>query len=970
MPKQAVIVSNYRELRLYQTSKTPAYYEQFLLVDLADLQAFKTFYFLLCRQNFLPIKDTPQAVSAIARLLSASNEAQQQITQQLYEEYKAVRLNLVKHFRFTGSQDIVNRDQVLIEKAQKTLDRVLFIAFCEDRGLLPTKTLTNAHDRKDPYHPKPIWDNYKTVFRWVDLGNEDPPVPGYNGGLFQHDLILDEQLTVPDPLCTQFNRLTRFDFDTEVSVDILGHIFEQSVTDLEELKAEATKQEYDKKKGKRKTQGVFYTPAFITQYIVEVAVGGYLKQREQEMLQRFQLAHISEQATQQQRETEIKFWLAYRDEVLKQTRVIDPACGSGAFLIAAFDYLMRQYQRVNQALAALNHTPSYIELDRTILSNNLYGVDLSPESVEITKLSLWLKTAERGKTLTYLDDNIKVGNSIVNDFEVTDYAFNWNAEFPHVFAAGGFDVAIGNPPYVRQEFLSPIKPYLQTHYESYDGVADLYTYFYEKGLKILKPGGVLSYIVTNKWLRSGYGEPLRKFFTAQGVVEQIVDFGHAPIFQDADTFPCIVAVRKPEILSPTLPLKKGGSQHEVQSPPSQEGLGGISPVIICPVPREELANINLSQYVQQNSYTIPWSRFTANAWSLEPPAVDDLMRKIQQVGIPLKDFAGVKPCYGIKTGFNEAFLIDEATKNKLVQADPKSAEIIKLLLRGQDIKRWYPEWANLWIIFAHRDIDIENYPSIKSYLAEHRTKLEARAGKQLWWQWQASPSFCHLFEQPKLIYQEIQFHPAYSYDTDGYFTNNKAFILPKADLYILAVLNSPLIWWHNWRYLPHMKDEALTPVGELMEILPIAPPTDEILAEVEPIVNRLIELTKVNRETYRDVLDWLQIEYKIAKLGQKLEDFATLSFEEFVAEVRKRMPKTKSLDPLSPAAFKALRQAHNEYVPAIQIRSTEALQLEHRLSDLVNQAYGLTPAEIDLMWKTAPPRMPITQGDFDPPNPP
>lgn len=389
-------------------------------------------------------------------------------------------------------------------------------------------------------------------------------------------------------------------------------------------------------------------------------------------------------------------------------------------------------------------------------------------------------------------------------------------------------------------------------------------------------------------------------------------------------------------------------------------------MIICPVPREELANINLSQYVQQNSYTIPWSRFTANAWSLEPPAVDDLMRKIQQVGIPLKDFAGVKPLYSIKTCFNEAFLIDEATKNKLVQADPKSAEIIKPLLRGQNIKRWHPEWANIWVIFAHRDIDIEKYPIIKIHLAEHQTKLEARAGKQLWWQWQASPSFWHLFEQPKLIYQEIQFHPAYSYDTDGYLTNNKAFILPKADLYILAVLNSPLIWWHNWRYLPHMKDEALTPVGELMEILPIAPPTNEIRAEVEPIVSRLIEITKVNGEAYRDVLDWLQVEYKIAKLGQKLENFASLNFEEFVAEVRKRMPKTKSSDPLSPAAFKALRQAHNEYVPAIQAHRTEALKLEHRLSDLVNQAYGLTPEEIDLMWKTAPPRMPITKlGEVD-----
>lgn len=292
---------------------------------------------------------------------------------------------------------------------------------------------------------------------------------------------------------------------------------------------------------------------------------------------RFQLDQIPERLTQQQRDTEIKFWLAYRDEVLKQTRVLDPACGSGAFLIPAFDYLMRQYQRVNQALAALNYSPNHIELDKTILSNNLYGVDLSLESVEITKLSLWLKTAERGKTLTYLDDNIKVGNSIVDDLQVTDYAFNWQSEFPHVLAAGGFDVAIGNPPYVRQELLSPIKPYLQAHYKSYDGVADLFIYFYEKGLKILKPGGVLSYIVTNKWLRSGYGEPLRKFFTDQGVVDQIIDFGHAPIFQDADTFPCIVAVRqREEILSPTLPLKKGGS-NSIQSPPFEGGLGGAYP---------------------------------------------------------------------------------------------------------------------------------------------------------------------------------------------------------------------------------------------------------------------------------------------------------------------------------------------------------------------------------------------------------
>ncbi len=951
-----IIVSNYRELRLYQTSKTPAYCEQFLLSDLADIEAFKRFYFLLCRQNFLPKQNKPDAVSAIDVLLAQSNEAQEEITKKLYEEYKAVRLNLVKHFRFKGVKDIPDREAVLIEKAQKTLNRVLFVAFCEDRGLLPAKTISNAHDRKDPYNPRPIWENYKAVFRWIDRGNDEPPIPEYNGGLFKPDPLLDDQLTVTDPLCSQLKQLTRFDFETEVSVDILGHIFEQSITDLEELKAEASGQEYDKKKGKRKTQGVFYTPAYITQYIVEVSLGAYLKQREQELRvkrsypagNRFQLEQIPQRAVKKRQSAERQFWETYRDEVLKKTRVIDPACGSGAFLIAAFDYLMREYERVNQAIAALElgdassdflGQRSIFDLNATILSNNLYGVDLSSESVEITKLSLWLKTAERGKPLTYLDDNIKAGNSIVDDSQVTERAFQWEREFAAVFADGGFDVVIGNPPYVRQELLSPVKPYLQQHYQSYDGVADLYTYFYEKGLNILKPGGVLSYIVTNKWLKSGYGEPLRRFFTENGVVEQIVDFGHAPIFEDADTFPCIVAVRK---------LPSHPSEAEVK---------------VCPVPREKLRDINLTQYVEQNGYSLPWLRFTASSWSLEPPAVENLMQKIKRVGVPIKNFAGVKPLYGIKTGCNEAFCIDEATKNYLVQSEPKSSEIIKPFLRGQDIKRWLPEWANLWIIFAHREIDINNYPSVKNHLQNYRSKLEARAGKQLWWQWQSSPAFHELFEQPKLIYQEIQFHPAYSYDERGYLTNNKAFILPKADLYILAVLNSPLIWWYNWRYLPHMKDDALSPVGELMENFPIAPPTDEIRAEVEAIAPRLIEITKTNQEACRDVLEWLRLEQGIDKPGQKLEDFSRLDADAFVQEIKKRKPK--SAGSLTPAALKAIRSVYSEYAPAIQSRLSEALTLERRLSDLVNQAYGLTPEEIDLMWKTAPPRMPMSRDNYN-----
>jgi type I restriction-modification system DNA methylase subunit len=581
-----VLVSNYREVRLYQTSKTPAYYEEFRLKDLQDLDRFKAFYFILCRENFLPPVDDPKGRSATDKLLIASDKAEVDITKSLYEEYKQVRLNLARQFRTTGPTDLPDRDITLIEKAQKTLDRVLFIAFCEDKDLLPRETLRQAHDHTDPYNPRSIWDNYKAVFRAVDEGNEALSIPGYNGGLFKHDPILDEQLTVSDLLCTQLNKLTRYDFDSEVSVNILGHIFEQSVTDLEELRALSAGEEYDQKKGKRKTQGVYYTPAFITQYIVGIALGGYLERKEKALWHEMGIDQIRANAVRQRRKAEIQFWERYRDEVLVKTRVIDPACGSGAFLIAAFDFLNQEYERVNEQLAALQLADdsgqfvgqrSLFDLTQTILNQNLYGVDLSPESVEITKLSLWLKTAERGKQLTYLDDNIKVGNSIIADPTVAPRAFDWQTEFADVFADGGFDVVIGNPPYVRQELLSPFKPYLEEHYASYDGVADLYVYFYEKGLNILRPNGILSYIVTNKWLRAGYGEPLRKFFAENSVFEQIIDFGHAPIFEDADVFPCIVAVRKPVT-------------------GEEEAFTEVMPVHVCPIPREKLEDINLSQY--------------------------------------------------------------------------------------------------------------------------------------------------------------------------------------------------------------------------------------------------------------------------------------------------------------------------------------------------------------------------------------
>lgn len=1018
-----VIVSNYRELRLYQTSKTPAYYERFRLQELEDPARFQCFYFLLCRRNFLPPTSQPQTASRIDNLLKQSNEAELDITQQLYSEYKQVRIDLARHFRSHGpkslpdrdtvligqAQKVLDRDAVLIAQAQKVLDRILFVAFCEDKGLLPDKTIVDAHDYKDPYHPRPIWENYKAVFRWVNCGNDDPPIPGYNGGLFKPDPLLDEQLQVTDRLCSDLKQLAHFDFDTEVSVDILGRIFEQSVTDLEELRALTRGEDYDPKKGKRKTQGVYYTPAFITQYIVQVALGGYLERREQALRDQFQVDQISAQTTKKRRDAEIQFLETYRDEVLLKTRVIDPACGAGAFLIAAFDFLMQQYERVKQSLAALSLTGqkgskrttdfvgqrSVFDLDKTILNTNLYGVDLSSESVEMTKLSLWLKTAEQGKTPTYLDNNIKVGNSIIADPTLDRRAFAWEAEFPDVFADGGFDVVIGNPPYVRQELLSSIKPYLQKHYASYDGVADLYTYFYERGLTLLKPEGILSYIVSNKWLRAGYGEPLRRFLAQHSIFEQIVDFGHAPIFEDADTFPCIVSLRKPAVPQPTVPQPTENSPTEnsptensptensptenspTENSPTEENQPNAKPeptfpVLICSVPREQLAEINLPQYIQQESYTVPWSRFTADAWSLEHPAVEQLMQKIQAGGIPIQDFVGVNPLFGIKTGFNEAFLVDRTTKNRLLQEDPAAAEILKPCLKGRNIRRWRPEWDNLWIVllksssdfawkWSHLDDTAEEifhqtFPSIYRHLKSFEHKLRQRQDRGQYW-WELRPcAYYEVFEQPKIITQDLATYPWFCVDDSKRYAVNTCYVWPTQDLYALGWLCSPIIWWFCHRTLQRSINGTLRMFREQVVELPIAPPTDEIRAQVEATVSRLIVLTQGNQSDCREVLDWLRLEHGVEKPGQKLSDFASLDEDSFVKEVKKRRPKGASL---RPKGVKAVREAYDDYVPGIQSRRAEVLQLEHRLSELVNRAYGLTPEEVELMWKTAPPRMPI-----------
>ncbi|HEX3151643.1 MAG TPA: N-6 DNA methylase [Gemmataceae bacterium] len=960
------LVTNLNEMRLYHKGHDQFTYERFYLAMIAARDdAFRQFAFLL---------GAPRVVLAdgschLDTLLQDSREIGRELTNDFYREYRRLR---EKTFHAIRGANPEHEAGTLLAATQKILDRVLFIAFCEDRELLPRETIADAYRSKNRYNPAPIWKNFIGLFRSVDKGNPDLDIWKYNGGLFSPDAFL-EGLAVPDDVCDGFKKLADYEYGNRsegdgklIDVEILGHIFEQSITDLEELhqslSADPAAPIDTGEPSKRKKEGAFYTPPFVTRYIVAETLGPVVRERFERLRTEHEAAATKtvakvladpvvfdvDKLKKPQTKALIEFWEAWLTE-LEGIRILDPSCGSGAFLIEAFDQMFAEYTKAQGLLKALDG-PTLFGGNRTVLTHNLFGLDLNSEAVEIARLSCWIKTAEYGKPLTTLDANIQQGNSVVDPAGKRSPLEMWAERFRAAFKAGGFDVVIGNPPYVRQEWIKEDKPYLEQHYRAFHGVADLYVYFYELGLSVLKPGGRLGFVVTNKWMKAGYGEPLRGLFGESAWVEQVIDFGHAKnIFPDADVFPSILVVQKP-----------------TEAPPPETAR-------VCIIPREQLRIDDLSRQAHAEGVPVPLTRFGPPPWNLEPAGVSALLDKLKANGIPLKDFAGVVPLYGIKTGFNDAYLIDTQTKERLVSADPKSASLFRPYLRGQDIDRWQAEASGLWMIamkssgnFAWpwagkpdneaADVFRRTYPALHTHFAAYRAELTKRQDSgEYWWELRAC-AYWDQFNRPKVMYQEIQFHPSYLFDSDGRLANNKVFFLPSGDLYLLGVLNSPAMWWHNWRYLPHMKDEALTPATFKMEQLPIPRPTNAIRSQIENAVRRLVTIVGEGQSGVRAVLDWLRLEMGIEKPSQKLQALTALNVDGLIGEVKKLRGRKA---PLTVADMKRLKAEHVASVVPLQTLEREAAGLERQVSDLVNEAFGLTPDDVRLMWETAPPRMPL-----------
>lgn len=428
------IVSNYRTIRLYHRDRTPQAYEEFHFQSLIDPAVFARFWYVLERGGLLASRVEPARALA---LLKETRERQKEAGDDLYDAYSNQRTALIRHLievHKLGYDDA-------IAAAQKLLDRVIFIAFCADRALLPQNIIETAiRDRpKFSRVTNPVWNNFRTLFGWVDKGDAQMDIPPFNGGLFATDPLVDN-LDLSDEWTHFFATVDTYDFRDEVNVEVLGHLFEKSITELEKFRVVGL---YGPQAGNggqpemprsalRRRFGIYYTPPNFTGLIVNETVGRLIEQRVDP------LPTVKEKIA-----------------ALRALKIVDPACGSGAFLIAAYHRLKDAYgdlvrllriDRDEKAASALEESyPDYI------LHDNLYGVDLSHEAVEITQLALWLQSARKGKTLADLSNNIVWGNSLVADETIHPKAMNWGDTFPQVMVRGGFDCVIGNPPWERMK---------------------------------------------------------------------------------------------------------------------------------------------------------------------------------------------------------------------------------------------------------------------------------------------------------------------------------------------------------------------------------------------------------------------------------------------------------------------------------------------------------------------------------------
>lgn len=456
-----------------------------------------------------------------------------------------------------------------------------------------------------------------------------------------------------------------------------------------------------------------------------------------------------------------------------------------AEIAAAGNKLRAEVANVRRTLKKETETPQVARLRRILRSWENALEDFTAKRIELKKLWQGKGSSKDGETdLT----KVQIAENIT--LRAKPF-FLWELQFGEVFrregvtdpVANGFDIVIANPPYIRQEKIKEFKAAFERNYQTYTGTADILVYFYEKAFNILREKGTLTFITSNKYFRAGYGEKLRGFLATHATIKQIIDFGDAPVFEAA-AYASIIVLRR-------------------------ETARATSETRVWTFPQKEKVE-NFEEGFNQLSFNLPQHELKAEGWQLERADVLRLLEKLKSRGIPLGEYVEGRFYYGIKTGFNDAFVVDRATRDKLIKEDKSSKEILKPYLRGRDVKRWQANSQDLWLIFTRHGTDINKYPAIKNYLEQFKKQLmptgkkDPKTGKPLsrkvgsykWFEIQDNVAYWEEFEQVKIVTPAIEKNTAFAVDEVGFFSNDKTSICVTPEPYFLtAVLNSSVSWW-------------------------------------------------------------------------------------------------------------------------------------------------------------------------------
>ena len=767
---------------------------------------------------------------------------------------------------------------------QKLFNRLMFIVFLERKGWLtyqgqPTylRALWQAHLKERVTDASAnFYQSRLTLLFFAGLNTPHEVnvvdiqhgsvieerigrVPYLNGGLFEEEADdRDPAIQVPDgalesvitELFYRFNftvtESTPFDLEVAVDPEMLGKVFEELVTGRHE-------------------SGSYYTPRPIVAFMCREGLKGYLQTKlpteSPEVIARF----VDERGASDLRDPEAAL------AALTQVRVCDPACGSGAYLLG----MLQELLALRTGLFTARNVDAVTTYERklAIIQANLYGVDLDPFAVNIARLRLWLSLVveyegEHPPPLPNLDYKVETGDSLAapdpsgglqpdmfRRQQIADYfdlkdrylrshgtakltlraevtakeqeiaawahpkggvqGFDWAVGFAEVFVAGGFDIVVANPPYVRQELIKDQKPTLQKVYpEVYTGVADLYVYFYARALQMLRVGGMLAFISPNKWFRAKYGAPLRKHIAATCRVASITDFGDLPVFQAAIAYPMIFA--------------------------AQKGHTSAQPALFTQVKTLEPPYPDVLSVIHAQGQALPAEAMQGADWHLDTPAAVRLVEKLRAAGTPLGAYVQGRFYRGVLTGFNKAFVVDRATRDRLIAEHPSSAALLKPFLRGRDVKRWRVEsveqylikiessentshpWSDQTQVEAER-VFAHHYPAVHNWLSQFRAELVKRADQgRFFWELR-SCAYWQEFEQPKIIYPDIVVKCEFALDTKHLYPDCTLFVIPEGSTYLTGVLNSAISQYFMIQIAPTIRGDFRRFKSIYVSQIPIPP---------------------------------------------------------------------------------------------------------------------------------------------------